>query len=478
MKFLSTRGLRGASLEEALFAGYAADGGLFMPEEIPQISDAEFTTWRSLSYGELCAAVLAKFTGDEVPFEDLQRICTDTFAQWSVGEVVPVVPVKGALVAELFHGPSLSFKDFGLQLLCRLLDYFAARARRRVALLVATTGDTGPAAIEVVNSCPRMGLTVAFPAGQISELQERQIACRAGDRVRAIRFEGGGDDMDLPIKSLVTDQDFKRRHGLTSVNSINLGRVLAQTAHYVWSFLRATEANHEEVTFVVPTGAMGNLAAGSLARAMGVPIHSFVAATNDNDITHRVIATGLFHRRPMKRTLSEAINIQVPYNFERVLYILTRDQDQVAQWYKGMEATGQIDLEGDLLDEIQLIFKSQRVSDSRMLATIRDYHRLGYLADPHTAVALAALDDARGPRPIVLATAHPCKFKEALVQALGETFWADYLPSLPALVHTLYASPLPRILEFRTGGNPLAVAQSTWELELRRLMDQSASSKL
>jgi threonine synthase len=335
MRYVSTRGGDDATFAEAISRGYARDGGLYMPERIPQISLEELKSWLAHSYAQLCEEVLAKFVADEIPREDLARIMARCFAGFSQECVVPLTLLKGRAdaadvwVAELFHGPSLSFKDFGQQVLCGMLDYFARRDQQTVSLLVATTGDTGPAAISAAAGLQSLQLVVLYPLGQISRFQELQMITEDAQNVRVFAFEGGGDDMDAPIKALSTDHSFQEKHRLSSVNSINIGRVLAQLVHYFWSYLRAIEKKKHlkigtPIQFAVPCGALGNATAGLLAKSMGLPVSRFLCAPNINDIFHRAIEKNDFSRHPhMLRTLSEAINIQVPYNFTAAIAFST-----------------------------------------------------------------------------------------------------------------------------------------------------------
>ena len=239
-RFRSSRGGEASvSFADAIMRGYASDGGLYMPEIIPTISQEEFQQWKTFSYAEVATEILAKFVGDEMAEVELSKIMHDTFALWEDDQkkVVPLEKVGHFYVAELFHGPSWSFKDFGQQMLCRLIDYFAVQRDVPCNLVVSTTGDTGPAAIAAVLACKRLKIICTYPEGQISDLQERQIITPVSPNVTAVSYHGGGDDMDLPIKNLVTDASFARKHGLGSVNSINIGRVSSQVINYVWSYL-------------------------------------------------------------------------------------------------------------------------------------------------------------------------------------------------------------------------------------------------
>jgi len=497
MRYASTRGgARGTSFEEAISRGYAPDGGLFVPETLPRLTPEQLQAWRRLDFAGLAEAILSLFVGEELGPGELGRLACDCYAGFSCPEVVPVRRVGGLFVAELFHGPTFCFKDLGQQPLVRLLARFAERRGERRTMLVSTTGDTGPAAMRAVSDSgsPSLDIVVFYPEGQISELQRRQMTTCSSARARVASFEGGGDDMDLPLKRLAADGAFAARHGLCGINSYNLGRPVAQMAHYFWTYFRVLDQQGLEtgapVDIVLPAGALGNLAAGFMARQMGLPLRRLVAGTNSNDITHRTISAGEFHRSErMEKTLSDAINIQVPYNMERVLYYLTgEDSSLVASWMAQMEQSGRLTLSAPWLAKLQEVFGSARVDDAPMCETVRrclDQH--GYLVDPHTAVALAAAWRTYGHTPAasavpvaVLATASPCKFEASITEAIGPARWATYAAGadFPAAARALLAAEERPFGRLRSQG-PLAASQAAWEAEVRRLLgDGPAAARL
>eukprot|EP01043_Picozoa_sp_COSAG02_P061309 COSAG02_NODE_8213_length_2655_cov_3.093897_3_plen_301_part_00 len=273
--YKSTRGGEsGVDYETATLGGYASDGGLYVPEEIPAVSAETLASWSGLSFQQLAVEVLGRFVGDCVGKDELSSIMDRSFNAFMDDAIVPVVDVGGYQVAELFHGPTLAFKDFGQQVLCKLLDFFATRKGRPTTLVVSTTGDTGPAAIHGALGSQSLRVVVTYPKGQISDIQRRQMTTVNAPNVAVAAFEGGGDDMDAPIKRLTTDVAFKEAYGVTSVNSINIGRVTVQTIHYFWAYFRAIEQMDtldvgDPLCFAIPTGAMGNVTAGLLAQRMG-----------------------------------------------------------------------------------------------------------------------------------------------------------------------------------------------------------------
>ena len=371
---------------------------------------------------------------------------------------------EGVFIAELYRGPTYCFKDLGLQVLLRVLSYFATKRGARATLLVSTTGDTGPAALRAaadVNN-PLLRIVCFYPEGMVSELQRKQMTTLgASDSVRVATFEGGGDDMDAPLKRLAMDADFAARHGLCGINSYNVCRPLAQMVHYVWTYVRCCQSlerwNGPSPTetmvldVLVPTGAMGNLAAATFAKVRGVPLGELCVACNCNDVSHRAVSAGDFSKAPgdMLKTLSDAINIQLPYNFERVLYYAhDRDATRTRCAMAEVEATGGVRLAAEAVAALASRgYRSARVTDDRMLSALRDFReQRGYVADPHTAVALAAgrdslgyftnsFESARPARPfVVLATAHPCKFQHAVTHALGHDAWRAFAVLTPSTV--------------------------------------------
>jgi len=406
-------------------------------------------------------------------------------------EIVPVRRIGGLHVAELFHGPTFCFKDLGLQPLIRMLAHFAKQRGIRRTILVCTTGDTGPATMRAVadSASSNLEILVFFPRGQISELQRRQMTTIASGHAQVSAFEGGGDDMDLPLKRLVGDRQFAAEHGLSGVNSYNLGRPLAQTIHFFWTYFRTLEQRDLDVgtavDVVIPSGALGNLASAYMAKKMGLPLGRLVAATNSNDITHRTISAGEFHRsESMEKTLSDAINVQMPYNMERIFYYLTgEDHSLVSAWMQETERSGQLTLPATWLTKMQEEFSSSRVDDETMCAAVRAaVEQHGYLADPHTAVALAAAwrlygegNTSKVPA-VVMATASPCKFQVAITEAVGAARWSAYLAStdFPKEARAVLSASEGPCGLLKSKGS-LVASQDAWEADVRRLLTGRAS---
>lgn len=480
MKFVSTRDnsiVR--SFEEAICSGYAPNGGLFVPQKLPKIDSNTLNVWSTLAYPKLASSVLRLFIDPhEIPDKDLERICVQSFSEFeNPDHAVPLVRVGDFHVAELFEGPTFCFKDLGMQVVVNLISYFCAKRKTTMTLVVSTTGDTGPAAVRAVSQSTNLSILVHFPQGQISDFQRRQMTTVNSPRVRAVAFEGSGDDMDLPIKRMLAGSD-----SMTGINSYNIGRPLVQMVHFIWSYLRVVDREKigTRISFVMPTGAMGNIAGGYMAKKMGLPIDKLVAATNINDISHLVIQTGKFHRAPeMHKTLSEAINIQVPYNFERLLYYLTDENDSlVSDWMTTMDEKARLTLNSEWLELLQRDFDSVRVTDEQLCETLRHVlEKYGYLSDPNTAVAFhAALALEQGNSEIiVMATASPCKFEEAVTYASSTEQWQKYVDKgFPDRAKAILELEEVEPTIYRAQDS-LEASQADWEKLARSLVDQLRS---
>jgi len=516
MKYVSTRDRSiSCTFEEAIFAGYAPGGGLFVPESVPTLGIDRLQAWSSLSFADLAFEVLRCYIAmEEVSDGDLRSICQLSFHDGFDAPddvVVPVLQVGNLYVSELFHGPTFCFKDLGMRALINLLAHFSVKRCRTTTLLVATTGDTGPAAAKAVcdSNCPYLRIIVHFPLGQISDFQRKQLTTLKSPFLKVVSFEGGGDDMDRPIKDILTEQHKLEQYQaigvLCGVNSYNIGRPLLQMIHALWTYFRVVEQEGgtigtTTVDFILPTGAMGNMTGAYLVKQMGVPIGYLCAGVNINDITHRVVQTGKFHRADtMKMTLSEALNIQVPYNFERILYYLTGANDKlVRKWMLVMEAENKLDLDEMWLQKLRAEFRSARITDLEMCAEIRQVKEdYDYYIDPHTAVAFSTAtklgyteqihdalkgDEGSVRNPVaIFATASPCKFEEALVTALGKDGWESFLEYFPPRGKATLTEKETAPIIYKYGeGKELVEVQAEWKyvaLSLVRTMGVALSLK-
>ncbi|MBL9216189.1 MAG: threonine synthase [Opitutaceae bacterium] len=416
MRYLSTRGqTEPVSFSEAVAIGLAPDGGLFLPEKVPDLS-GRLAAWQGLGYADLCAEFLGVFATDIAP-DVLRGLVHRAYRGFSHPEIAPLRQLDERLhVLELFHGPTLAFKDFALQVLGNLYQHQCERRGEGINVLGATSGDTGAAAIHGLLGKPRTAIFILYPDGRVSPLQERQMTCTGADNVHALAVDGSFDDAQRVLKEVFGDQPFAARHRLSAVNSINLARILAQCVYYLHAWLRLPAAERAEVEFVVPTGNFGNVFAGWLLSRMGVAVRGFKVATNRNDILHRLFTTAEYRSGEVHPSLAPSMDIQVASNFERFLYYALDEQPtRVRGVMAQIKATGSYRF--DVLN--QSTFSSSRCSDEEITGLIRRVHqRYRYTVDPHTACAFKDLNPRRVS--IVLATAHPAKFPDAIRAATGE----------------------------------------------------------
>ncbi len=440
MNYLSTRGQSPAlGFSDAVATGLAPDGGLYVPERFPDLS-GELASFAALSYPDLCCAFFRHFATDipEHVFRSLAQLSYSTFSHPGVAPLVRLD--EKTFVLELFHGPTLAFKDFALQLLGNLYGHQCATRRESINVLGATSGDTGSAAIHGLLGKPGTAIFILYPEGRTSPLQERQMACTGAGNVYAMAVDGSFDDAQAALKEVFGDQDFRLRHRLSAVNSINLARVLAQCVYYLWAWLRLPADLRGSSEFVVPTGNFGNVLAGWMLRQMGVPIPGFRVATNQNDILHRLFTTGVYATREVQPSLAPSMDIQVASNFERFLYFsLGRDPARVRSVMASFRATGRHVFE----DFDRDCFSASRCGDAEIPALIRSvYEKHHYIVDPHTACGFQDLRQDRVS--VVLATAHPAKFPETILPAIGVAPThpsLERLKALPLVKHHLCARP-------------------------------------
>jgi threonine synthase len=440
MRYVSTRG-QAPTLDFAgvLLAGLAQDGGLYMPESWPHLSPADLRALRGLPYADLAARVIAPFVGDSIPFETLQTLCRESYATFRHPAVVPLVQLAPNLWSlELFHGPTLAFKDVAMQLLGRLFDRVLTQRGERITIVGATSGDTGSAAIEACRGRACIDIAILHPRGRTSEVQRRQMTTVDAPNVANIAIDGNFDDCQDLVKAMFADAPFRNDMHLSAVNSINWARIAAQIPYYVASAL-ALGAPEHEVAFAVPTGNFGNVLAAWAARRMGVPIARLTVASNHNDILTRFLADRDMSVRDVIPSLSPSMDIGVSSNFERLLFeLLGRDPALTAATMAGFRATGRMDVPEDAWHRARTLFHGFRLDDAGTTAEIARLHaECAYLADPHTAIGIAAARANPCPHvpTIAAATAHPAKFPDAMQTATGAR------PPLPSHLADLYDRP-------------------------------------
>ncbi|MFT7558925.1 MAG: threonine synthase [Flavobacteriales bacterium] len=423
MKYISTRG-KAASLnfEDVILTGLADDGGLYVPETIPEFSKDEIASWASLDYRELALKIMTPFVGDEIPEADLKDLIDRSYADFRHEAVTPLVQTgENEWVLELFQGPTLAFKDVALQFLGNLLDYVLKKRDQKVVIMGATSGDTGSAAIEGCRHCDNVDIFILHPYQRVSDVQRRQMTSIIEKNVHNIAVKGNFDDCQSLVKESFADQSFlPEGRQLAAVNSINWARIMAQIVYYFHAGL-SLGAPHRSISFSVPTGNFGDIFAGYLAKRMGLPIDQLVIATNSNDILHRCISDNDHSKKELLHTLSPSMDIMVSSNFERMLFELhDRDGDKIESLMDDFK-NGSMTLGEDVLRSARSLFSSYRLSDEETTDVIRDvFEKSGYLVDPHTAIGIQAGRKTRRTKStpmIALATAHPAKFPEAVRKA-------------------------------------------------------------
>lgn len=436
MKYVSTRGNAPTiGFEDVLLAGLAPDGGLYVPENYPQFSAAQMREMRSLSYAELAGEVMAPFTEGCLNKADLIEIARQAYGGFSHTAVAPLKQIGDAMwVMELFYGPTLAFKDYALQVVGRMFDTVLKRTNRRVTIVGATSGDTGSAAIESCKGCDHLDIFILHPHNRVSEVQRRQMTTTIAPNVFNIALEGTFDDCQSIVKALFSDEDFRSKHSLSAVNSINWARIMAQIVYYFRAAL-ALGAPDREVSFAVPTGNFGNIFAGYAAKRMGLPIKKLMLGSNENDILPRFLETGVMEKRDVKPSISPSMDIQVSSNFERLLYeMLDHDAKAVSHLMETFKYERSYHVSAPVLERIRDIFAGVRCSDEETKSEIgRIYKASGEIVDPHSAIGFAAAEKfgEKDVPSIILATAHPAKFPVPVREATGIT------PSLPSRLSDL-----------------------------------------
>ncbi|MFC3322040.1 threonine synthase [Mesorhizobium cantuariense] len=431
MQYVSTRGeapILGFS--DAVLAGLARDGGLYVPREWPQFSAAEIRAMRGLAYPDLAIRILTPFLGGEIAAPVFERLVREAYATFRHEAVCPLVQTgPNTFILELFHGPTLAFKDVAMQLLARLMDHVLAERDQHATIVGATSGDTGGAAIDAFAGRSRTDIFILFPHGRVSPVQQRQMTTSTAENVHALAIEGNFDDCQGLLKDMFNDHGFRDRVALSGVNSINWARIMAQIVYYFSSAL-SLGAPDRPVSFTVPTGNFGDIFAGYAAKKMGLPIERLVIATNDNDILARTFATGEYRTKGVFATTSPSMDIQVSSNFERLLFEASgRDAATVRRYMDGLKQSGAFTIETPQIAGMRSEFDAGRADMDEVAATIRStLSTSNYLLDPHTAAAVhVAAGKAAGAVPmVVLGTAHPAKFPAAVEAASGVS------PALPA----------------------------------------------
>ena len=439
MRYVSTRGAApDLSFEEAMLTGLARDGGLYVPAEVPVMARGDIAALAGLSYEEVAFRVMRPFIGDAFTDEEFADIIARAYAGFGHAARAPLVQLApNHFLLELFHGPTLAFKDFAMQLIGQLFQASLSRSGKRVTIVGATSGDTGSAAMEAFRGLDNVDVFILFPHGRVSDVQRRQMTTVSEANAHALALTGDFDDCQARLKDMFNDHAFRDEVHLAGVNSINWARVLAQVVYYFTAAV-SLGAPHRAVSFTVPTGNFGDIFAGYIAKRMGLPIEKLVIATNQNDILHRALSGGAYETHGVTPSISPSMDIQVSSNFERALFdVYDRDGGAVAQLMDELKGQGGFKISQGALERLRGLFASGRCSEEETLAMItRANAEMGELLCPHSAVGVHVAQDHLGTTPMItLATAHPAKFPDAVERASG------IRPGLPARMADLFDRP-------------------------------------
>lgn len=436
-KYHSTRGgISGLGFEQAVFEGLAPDGGLLVPDWIPDVSGV-YKEWASLSFDEIAYEVASRFCSPaEIPSADLRRLTKKSYATFNHSEVVPTVKVGDIHIMELFHGVSFSFKDVALQALGNFYEYFLQRKSRRLTIVCATSGDTGSAAIHGLRGKENIDCFVLFPEGRVSPIQQNQMTSVLDSNVHNVAVQGNFDDCQNIVKALFSDLDLKKKYGLGAVNSINWARIMFQITYYFYTYFKLFPKCDGSISFTTPTGNFGDILAGYYAKQMGLPVKDLVVATNSNDIVHRFFSTGKYDKLDVLPTSSPSMDIGISSNLERYFYYLfNKDAAALSKSMQDFKATGILHVSEETRQRAAADFASASASEAQVDEAIKTYcGKHDYMLCPHTACGVVAAEQVRERlqwqgmakhEVVVLGTAHPGKFQDAVAKAAGKP------PTLP-----------------------------------------------
>jgi threonine synthase len=422
MKYISTRnGSKEFNFTEVFIKGLADDGGLFIPKTIPAISEQDLLSLRKLNYKDLAKEIIFLFCGETIRKDELSNIVEKSYSKFNEKNVVKITDIGENKILELYHGPTLSFKDIAMQFIGHLYDHHLKNLKKKINVVVATSGDTGSAAIDAIKGKDKMNIFVLHPNNKVSSVQRKLMTTVEDKNVFNIAIDGNFDDCQSLVKSMFADNKFSNSIDMSGVNSINWARIVAQTVYYFFSYFQACQIN-EKINFSVPTGNFGDVYAGYLSKKMGLPIDKLIVATNQNDILHRAISKGQYKAHSVVETLSPSMDIQVASNFERLIYdINDQNTDKTSKIMQSIKNEKKYLIEEKELKKIKKDFVSETISEQELLSCIKKvYENYKIIIDPHTAVGLGALEKINlAGKSVVLSTAHPCKFPEAIKKAIN-----------------------------------------------------------
>jgi threonine synthase len=423
MKYCSTRNSKlNKTFDEIIIEGLAPDGGLYMPKSWPKININEITSDKNISYSELVTIILNQFVGDTIKNTELQQISKKTYREFTHNKIAPLVKLKdNKYILELFHGPTYAFKDYPLQMLGNLFQYYLKKEDKKITVIGATSGDTGSAAIDACKNKDNINIFILHPKNKTSDIQRKQMTTIQSKNVFNIAINGTFDDCQNIVKSLFVSNDLKKITTLSAINSINWARIASQSVYFFWAYLQSLQYD-KKVNFIVPTGNFGNVYAAHISGIMGLPVNKLYVATNSNDIMHRTIANGDMSLKDVKSTISPSMDIQISSNFERQLFeSLNYNSSDLSKLMKSFKDNNQYDLSGEIHDNLKLYYRSKGINDSLTSSTIKKYYEeYNYISDPHTATSLNILDELdNNDINIALACAHPAKFPESINDSIG-----------------------------------------------------------
>ncbi len=422
MKYISTRNNKKTfQFKDVFIKGLADDGGLFIPDSLRKYSETEINSFAKLEYSDLAKKIISTFIGDFMSENDLSNIIDKSYSVFRKKNVVNLIKVGDRSVLELFHGPTLAFKDIAMQLLGNFYEYYLNNENQKINIVVATSGDTGAAAIDAIKGKKNVNIFVLHPHNRVSSVQRKLMTTGKDQNVFNIAINGNFDDCQNLVKSMFADNNFSNEIKMSGVNSINWARIIAQSVYYFYSYF-LIEDKDRPTNFSVPTGNFGDVYAGYLAKKMGLPINKLIVATNQNDILHRAISKGSYEVEKVAETISPSMDIQIASNFERLIYDLNKGDDSLtAKAMNDIKEKGKYLIDQEKLDMISTNFLSAKMSEDEVLKTITlVYKKFDVVLDPHSAIGYGAFDKVNiSGNNIVLATAHPCKFPDAIKNAIN-----------------------------------------------------------
>ena len=420
MKYVSTRShSKNSTFEEVFLKGLAEDGGLFVPQELFKFNQTEINSLKDLNYQDLATEIIFKFTGNFIDKNQLSKLIQKSYSTFRHKNIIDFSDVGEFKIMELFHGPTLAFKDIAMQFIGNLYEYYLNKNQTKINIIVATSGDTGAAAIDALAGKKNLNIFVLHPHNKISSVQRKIMTTYEDKNVFNIAVKGNFDDCQNLVKSMFSDLEFSRSINMSGVNSINWARIIAQSVYYFYAYFKSK--NNSELNFSVPTGNFGDIYAGYLAKKIGLPIGKLIVATNKNDILHRAISKGDYKIKKVEETYSPSMDIQIASNFERLLYDLNEKNSEKTHENMKRIKNNDYHLEEDTIKKINVDFLSERLSEDETLKEIREtYNKNKYILDPHTAIGLGVAKKLKINNCIVLATAHPAKFPDAIIKSINQ----------------------------------------------------------